>query len=149
MLSARICLCSVQPRRFIMGGAARLPYFCPHYALLHPRLRFLDGIARVPHSRILPDRDQVYKKIGLMQRFPLFKIYSRPPAEQKRGHSLHLGSQSGQYAKKKASSGGSNVLSDAKRLVGAPRMAHKQQSFEVRQQNSSGDFCFVEPSNKF
>ncbi|TNM95497.1 hypothetical protein fugu_016580 [Takifugu bimaculatus] len=77
-----------------MGGAARLPYFCPHYALLHPRLRFLDGIARVPHSRILPYRDQVYKKIGLMQRFPLFKIYSRPPAEQKRGHSLHLGSQS-------------------------------------------------------
>lgn len=121
-----------------MGGAARLPYFCPHYALLHPRLRFLDGIARVPHSRILPDRDQVYKKIGLMQRFPLFKIYSRPPAEQKR-HSLHLGSQSGQYAKKNASSRGSNVFLDAKRLVGAPRMAHKQQSFEVRQPNSAGD----------
>lgn len=129
-----------------MGGAARLPYFCPHYALLDPRLNFLDGIARVPHSRILPDRDQVYKKIGLMQRFPLFKIYSRPPAEQKRGLSLHPGSQSGQW--KNASSRGSNAFLDAKRLVGAPRMAHRQQSSEVRQPSSVGDFCFMELSNK-
>lgn len=60
--AAAVC---VQPRRFIMGGAARLPHFCPHYALLHPCLRFLDGIARVPHSRILPDWDHVYEKIGL------------------------------------------------------------------------------------
>uniref|UniRef100_A0A3B5A2S3 Uncharacterized protein n=1 Tax=Stegastes partitus TaxID=144197 RepID=A0A3B5A2S3_9TELE len=29
-----------------------------------------------------------------MQRFPLFKIYSRPSAEQKKGHLLHLGSKS-------------------------------------------------------
>ncbi|KAK5857326.1 hypothetical protein PBY51_010579 [Eleginops maclovinus] len=29
-----------------------------------------------------------------MQRFPLFKIYSRPSADQKRGHLLHLGSKS-------------------------------------------------------
>ncbi|XP_026156329.1 feline leukemia virus subgroup C receptor-related protein 2-like isoform X4 [Mastacembelus armatus] len=33
-------------------------------------------------------------KIGLMQRFPLFKIYSRPSADQKKGHLLHLGSKS-------------------------------------------------------
>ncbi|KAM6916835.1 jun dimerization protein 2-like [Lycodopsis pacificus] len=29
-----------------------------------------------------------------MQRFPLFKIYSRPSADQKKGHLLHLGSKS-------------------------------------------------------
>ena len=32
---------------------------------------------------------------GLMQRFPLFKIYSRPSADHKRGHFSHLGSKSG------------------------------------------------------
>lgn len=34
-------------------------------------------------------------KIVLMQRSPLFKIYSRPSADQKKGHLLHLGSKSG------------------------------------------------------
>lgn len=34
-----------------------------------------------------------------MQRFPLFKIYSRPSADQKKGHLLHLGSKSGRYTK--------------------------------------------------
>ncbi|XP_061751344.1 jun dimerization protein 2-like isoform X1 [Nerophis ophidion] len=33
-------------------------------------------------------------RAGLMQRFPLFKIYSRPTSEQKKGHLFHLGSKS-------------------------------------------------------
>ncbi|XP_037342797.2 jun dimerization protein 2-like isoform X1 [Pungitius pungitius] len=33
-----------------------------------------------------------------MQRFPLFKIYSRPSADQKKGHLLHLGSESAAVA---------------------------------------------------
>lgn len=112
----------------------------PPLCTLTSLLTFLDGIARVPHSRILPDWDHVYKKIGLMQRFPLFKIYSRPPADQKRGHSLHLGSQSGQYAWKNASSRGTNVFLDAKKLAGAPRMgAEVRQPSRVRLPGSSAN----------
>ncbi|KAM9842734.1 jun dimerization protein 2-like [Aulostomus maculatus] len=37
-------------------------------------------------------------KIGLMQRFPLFKIYSRPSADQKKGHLSHVGSKSASLA---------------------------------------------------
>ena len=108
----------------LYGRSGATSPLLPPLCALTSLLTFLDGIARVPHSRILPDWDHVYQKIGLMQRFPLFKIYSRPPADQKRGHSLHLGSQSGQYAWKKASSRGTNVFLDAKRLACAPRMGH-------------------------
>lgn len=50
----------------------------------------------LPHFRI-PKSSQIgiTFKVGLMQRFPLFRIYSRPSADQKRGHLLHLGSKSG------------------------------------------------------
>lgn len=108
----------------LYGRSGATSPLLPPLCTLTSLLTFLDGIARVPHSRILPDWDHVYKKIGLMQRFPLFKIYSRPPADQKRGHSLHLGSQSGQYAWKNASSRGTNVFLDAKKLACAPRMGH-------------------------
>ncbi|XP_008336711.1 jun dimerization protein 2 [Cynoglossus semilaevis] len=49
----------------------------------------------LPHFRI-PKSSQIgiTFKVGLMQRFPLFRIYSRPSADQKRGHLLHLGSKS-------------------------------------------------------
>lgn len=108
----------------LYGRSGATSPLLPPLCTLTSLLTFLDGIARVPHSRILPDWDHVYKKIGLMQRFPLFKIYSRPPADQKRGHSLHLGSQSGQYAWKNASSRRTNAFLDAKKLACAPRMGH-------------------------
>ncbi|XP_061551573.1 jun dimerization protein 2-like isoform X2 [Phycodurus eques] len=37
-------------------------------------------------------------RVGLMQRFPLYKIYTRPTAEQKKGHLFQLGSKSGPLA---------------------------------------------------
>ncbi|KAM4540441.1 jun dimerization protein 2-like [Fundulus diaphanus] len=41
-----------------------------------------------------PPRTGITFKVALMQRFPLFKIYSRPSADQKRGHLLHQGPKS-------------------------------------------------------
>uniref|UniRef100_A0A8C9SKN6 Jun dimerization protein 2 n=1 Tax=Scleropages formosus TaxID=113540 RepID=A0A8C9SKN6_SCLFO len=50
------------------------------------------GPERVPHSQTLPDSDRYLN--GLMQRFPLFKIYSRSSAEQKREYRSDLAAKS-------------------------------------------------------
>lgn len=75
---------------FLRGGASLL-LTSP---ALHARSIFLILPADVPlpHSSILPIKDQ-------MQRFPLFKIYSRPRPDVRKGlHPLATGPESGTSA---------------------------------------------------
>lgn len=65
----------------------------------HPCLRSpgRDPISAFPN----PPRSgsRFFFLLELMQRFPLFKIYSRPSADQRKRHLLHPGSKSGPYTR--------------------------------------------------
>lgn len=81
---------------FLRGGATLL-LTSPLLHVCFPCSSFLILPADVwlPHSSLFPIRDQ-RSTLELMQRFPLFKIYSRPPADVTKGlHSLTSRPKSG------------------------------------------------------
>lgn len=93
------------PSCFFMGGAVRLPHFGPRYAGCSVTSLLTFAWQR-PDFRI-PESSQIgitlffffFFLLELMQRFPLFKIYSRPSADQRKRHLLHPGSKSGPYTR--------------------------------------------------
>ncbi len=84
---------------FLRGGASLL-LTSPLLHVCFPCSSFLILPADVwlPHSSLFPIRDQ-RSRLELMQRFPLFKIYSRPAADVTKGlHSLSSRPKSGKSA---------------------------------------------------
>ncbi len=84
---------------FLRGGASLL-LTSPLLHVCFPCSSFLILPADVwlPHSSLFPIRDQ-RSRLELMQRFPLFKIYTRPAADVTKGlHSLTSRPKSGKSA---------------------------------------------------